>query len=279
MPFNPGLTQEHIDRLAREVHPYRLPRELVALYRSRNGQPWGETFFWGCRMLPLDEAVGQWKLLRQILAELDLGCPLWFPIANEGQDYFLAVLDEVEQETSLVLHLFLQDTTVAVWTPTVAAAVKLAEAGASEDVRGGQTFSTGADESWPESWRLAVGMTPGSLALRGADTMLAELRGGRPQGTVVAKVTALAVTGGGCVIEARDESGTAVVAVPAGRPGGSLLQISNVYEFDLTHGAAEGNLALLQDAIGNVELVATALRLVRREPREPSPWRKARPSS
>jgi len=87
---------------------------------------------------------------------------------------------------------------------------------------------------------------------------------------VVARVIALAVTGGGCVIEVRDESGTAVVAVPAGRPGGSLLQISNVYEFDLSHGAAQGNLTLLQDVVGNVELVATALRLVRREPRSKS---------
>ncbi len=270
MRFNPGLAQEQVDRLAGEVQPYRLPRELSALYRSKNGQPWGQTFFWGCRMLPLDEAISQWKLLRQMLAELDLGCPLWFPIANEGQDYFLAVLDEAEQDTSVVLHFFLQDTTVEVWTPTIAAAVKLAEDGAREDVRGGQSFSTGADESWPESWRLAVGMTPGSLALRGADTLLADLRGGRPQGTVVAKVIALAVTGGGCVIEVRDESGTAVVAVPAGRPGGSLLQISNVYEFDLSHGAAQGNLTLLQDVVGNVELVATALRLVRREPRSKS---------
>ena len=270
MRFNPGLAQEQVDRLAGEVQPYRLPRELSALYRSKNGQPWGQTFFWGCRMLPLDEAISQWKLLRHMLAELDLGCPLWFPIANEGQDYFLAVLDEAEQDTSVVLHFFLQDTTVKVWTPTIAAAVKLAEDGAREDVRGGQSFSTGADESWPESWRLAVGMTPGSLALRGADTLLADLRGGRPQGTVVAKVIALAVTGGGCVIEVRDESGTAVVAVPAGRPGGSLLQISNVYEFDLSHGAAQGNLTLLQDVVGNVELVATALRLVRREPRSKS---------
>jgi len=270
MRFNPGLAQEQVDRLAGEVQPYRLPRELSALYRSKNGQPWGQTFFWGCRMLPLDEAISQWKLLRQMLAELDLGCPLWFPIANEGQNYFLAVLDEAEQDTSVVLHFFLQDTTVKVWTPTIAAAVKLAEDGAREDVRGGQSFSTGADESWPESWRLAVGITPGSLALRGADTLLADLRGGRPQGTVVAKVIALAVTGGGCVIEVRDESGTAVVAVPAGRPGGSLLQISNVYEFDLSHGAAQGNLTLLQDVVGNVELVATALRLVRREPRSKS---------
>jgi hypothetical protein len=218
-------------------------------------------------MLPLDEAVSQWKLLRQILAELDLGCPLWFPIANEGQDYFLAVLDEAEQETSPVLHFFLQDTTVEVRTPTIAAAVKLAEDGASEDVSGGESFSTRADESWPESWRLAVGMTSVSLALRGADAVVAELRGARPQGTVVAKVISLAVTSGGCVIEVSDESGTAVAAVPSGRPGGSLLQISNVYEFDLIQGAAEGRLALLQDAIGNVELVATALRLVRREPR------------
>jgi hypothetical protein len=68
----------------------------------------------------------------------------------------------------------------------------------------------------------------------------------------------------------RDETSTAIVAVPSGRPGGSLLQISNVYEFDLTHGSADGRLALLQDAIGNVELVATALRLVRREPRSKS---------
>jgi hypothetical protein len=270
MRFNPGLAQEQVDRLAGEVQPYRLPRELSALYRSKNGQPWGQTYFWGCRMLPLDEAISQWKLLRQMLAELDLGCPLWFPIANEGQDYFLAVLDEAEQDTSVVLHFFLQDTTVEVWTPTIAAAVRLAEDGAREDVRGGQSFSTGADESWPESWQLAVGMTPGSLVLRGADTLLADLRGGRPQGTVVAKVIALAVTGGGCVIEVRDESGTAVVAVPAGRPGGSLLQISNVYEFDLSHGAAQGNLTLLQDVVGNVELVATALRLVRREPRSKS---------
>jgi hypothetical protein len=270
MRFNPGLAQEQVDRLAGEVQPYRLPRELSALYRSKNGQPWGQTFFWGCRMLPLDEAISQWKLLRQMLAELDLGCPLWFPIANEGQDYFLAVLDEAEQDTSVVLHFFLQDTTVEVWTPTIAAAVRLAEDGARDDVRGGQSFSTGADESWPESWQLAVGMTPGSLVLRGADTLLADLRGGRPQGTVVAKVIALAVTGGGCVIEVRDESGTAVVAVPAGRPGGSLLQISNVYEFDLSHGAAQGNLTLLQDVVGNVELVATALRLVRREPRSKS---------
>jgi hypothetical protein len=231
LSFNPGLAQVEVDHLAAEVRPYRLPRELGALYRSRNGQPFGETFFWGRRMLPLDEAVSQWKLLRQLRAELDLGCPLWFPIANEGQDYFLAVLDEIEQETSLVLHF------------------------------------TGADESWPDSWRLAVGMTPASLALRGADTMLAELRRGRSQGTVVAKVISLAVTAGGCVIEVRDESGTAVVAVPSGRPGGSLLQISNVYEFDLIQGAAEGRLALLQDAVGNVELVAMALRLVGREPR------------
>jgi hypothetical protein len=270
MRFNPGLAQEQVDRLAGEVQPYRLPRELSALYRSKNGQPWGQTYFWGCRMLPLDEAISQWKLLRQMLAELDLGCPLWFPIANEGQDYFLAVLDEAEQDTSVVLHFFLQDTTVEVWTPTIAAAVRLAEDGAREDVRGGQSFSTGADESWPESWQLAVGMTPASLMLRGADTLLADLRGGRPQGTVVAKVIALTVTGGGCVIEVRDESGTAVVAVPAGRPGGSLLQISNVYEFDLSHGAAQGNLTLLQDVVGNVELVATALRLVRREPRSKS---------
>jgi len=106
MRFNPGLAQEQVDRLAEEVQPYRFPRELSALYRSRNGQPWGETFFWGCRLLPLDEAVSQWKLLRQIWGELDLGCPLWFPIANEGQDYFLAVLGEAEQETSLVLHSF-----------------------------------------------------------------------------------------------------------------------------------------------------------------------------
>jgi len=267
MRFNPGLAQVEVDRLVAEVQPYRLPRELGALYRSRNGQPFGERFFWGCRMLPLDDAVSQWKLLRQIRAELDLGCPLWFPIANEGQDYFLAVLDKAEQETSLVLHFFLQDTTVQVWTPTIAAAVDLAEEGISDDVRGGQTFSTRADESWPESWRLAVGMTPGSLALRGADTTLAELRRGRPQGTVVAKVISLAVTAGGCVIDVSDESGTAVVAVPSGRPGGSLLQISNVYEFDLIQGAAEGRLALLQDAIGNVELIAMALRLVRREPR------------
>jgi hypothetical protein len=270
MRFNPGLAQEEVDRLAGEVEPYRLPCELSALYRSKNGQPWGETFFWGCRMLRLDEAVSQWKLLRQILAELDLGCPLWFPIVNEGQDYFLAVLDEAEQETSLVLHVFLQDTTVQVWAPTIAVAVKLAEDGASEDVRGGQSFSTGADESWPESWRLAVGMTAASLALRGADTFVADLRGGHPQGTVVAKVISLAMTGGGCVIEVRDESGTAVVAVPAGRPGGSLLQISNVYELDLTHGVAEGKLTHLQDVVGNVELVATALRLVRREPRSKS---------
>jgi hypothetical protein len=267
MSFNPGLAQVEVDHLAAEVRPYRLPRELGALYRSRNGQPFGETFFWGCRMLPLDEAVSQWKLLRQLRVELDLGCPLWFPIANEGQDYFLAILDEAEQETSLVLHFFLQDTTVQVWTPTIAAAVELAEHGSSDGARGGQTFSTCADESWPESWRLAVGMTPASLALRGADTMLAELRRGRSQGTVVAKVISLAVTAGGCVIEVRDESGTAVVAVPSGRPGGSLLQISNVYEFDLIQGAAEGRLGLIQDAVGNVELVATALRLIRREPR------------
>ncbi len=212
--FNPGLTQQQIDRLAQEVRPYRLPRELGALYRSRDGQPWGERFFWRCRMLPLAEAISQWKLLRQLGAEMDMGCPLWFPIVNEGQDYFLSVLDEVEQETSPVLHFFMQDTTVAVWTPTIAAAVKLAEDGASEDIRGGQTFSAAADESWPESWRLAVGMTPQSLALRGADTTLAELRAGRSNGTVVAKVISLAVTGGGCVIEVRDESGTAVVASP-----------------------------------------------------------------
>ena len=270
MRFNPGLAQEQVDRLAEEVQPYRFPRELSALYRSRNGQPWGETFFWGCRLLPLDEAVSQWKQLRQIWGELDLGCPLWFPIANEGQDYFLAVLDEAEQETSLVLHFFLQDTTVAVWTPTIVAAVKLAEDGVSEDVRGGQSFSTGADESWPESWRLGVGMTPGSLALRGADATLVELRGGRQQGTVVAKVISLAMSGGGCVIKVRDQSGTAVVAVPSGRPGGSLLQISNVYEFDLIQGAAEGKLGLLQDMVGTVEFVAMALRLVRREPRSKS---------
>ena len=121
MRFNPGLAQVEVDRLVAEVQPYRLPRELGALYRSRNGQPFGERFFWGCRMLPLDDAVSQWKLLRQIRAELDLGCPLWFPIANEGQDYFLAVLDKAEQETSLVLHFFLQDTTVQVWTPTIGA--------------------------------------------------------------------------------------------------------------------------------------------------------------
>jgi hypothetical protein len=101
MRFNPGLAQEQVDRLAGEVQPYRLPRELSALYRSKNGQPRGQAFFWGCRMLPLDEAISQWRLLRQMLAELDLGCPLWFPIANEGQDYFLAVLGEAEQDTSL----------------------------------------------------------------------------------------------------------------------------------------------------------------------------------
>jgi hypothetical protein len=270
MQFNPGLAAELVDRLAAELQPYHLPRELSGLYRSRNGQPWGETFFWGCRMLPLDEAVTQWKQLRQIWAELDLGCPMWFPIANEGQDYFLAVLGEAQQETSPVLHFFLQDTTIQVWALTIAAAVKLADDGAGDDVHGGQTFSTAADESWPESWRLAVGMTPDSLALRGADTTLAELRSGRPQGTVVAKVVSLAMTGGGCVIELRDETSTAVVAVPSGRPGGSLLQISNLYEFDLTQGSADGRLALLQDAIGNIELVATALRLVRREPRSKS---------
>jgi hypothetical protein len=72
------------------------------------------------------------------------------------------------------------------------------------------------------------------------------------------------------VIEVRDESGSAVVAVPSGRPGGSLLQISNVYEFDLIQGAAEGKLTLLQDVVGSVQLVATALRLVRREDRSKS---------
>ena len=270
MRFNPGLAQDQMDRHAEQVRPYRLPRELVALYRSRDGQPWGETFFWRCRFLPLDEAVSQWRLLREIRSELDLGCPLWFPIANEGQDYFLAVLGETEQETSQVLHFFLQNTTVEVWTPTIAAAIKLADDGVSEDARGGETFSTGADESWPESWRLAVAMTPESLAFRGADTTLTELRGRRLKGTVVAKVVSLAMTGGGCVIEVRDESGSAVVAVPSGRPGGSLLQISNVYEFDLIQGAAEGKLTLLQDVVGSVQLVATALRLVRREDRSKS---------
>jgi hypothetical protein len=194
MRFNPGLAQEQADRLASELQPYRLPRELVALYRLRNGQPWGETFFWRRRMLPLEEAVNHWKELRQIWAEQDDGCPLWFPIANEGQDYFLAVLAEAEQETSPVLHFFLQNITVEVWTPTIALAIKLAEDGVSENVRGGQSFSTGADETWPESWRLAVGMTPASLALRGADTTLADLRGGHRQGTVVAKVISLAMT-------------------------------------------------------------------------------------
>lgn len=97
--LQPGLSDREIDRLAEPLAPFKLPEELRALYRWRNGETGGGLF--DREFQPLERAIEDYQFG---LEELDLN-PLLFGFCDSNNDRYAVELLASPETSSGVFSL------------------------------------------------------------------------------------------------------------------------------------------------------------------------------
>ncbi len=92
--LKPGLEGQAIERLAKSLRPYKLPRELYELYGWRDGQS-GDSDFFDLGFSSLEQAVHWYHFL---LRAAEGWNPLWFPFCDCNNDQYLVELADPRRE-------------------------------------------------------------------------------------------------------------------------------------------------------------------------------------
>lgn len=228
--MRPGLSDAELDRLREAVSPYLVPRQVMTLYRWRDGGDSG--LFGGWHMLPLDRLLDFYVMYYD-----DLGAPrTWLPVFDD-QIINVVTLDVPGQPRSdpSVWYGHTHDGTVDRLFDSIAALMDtvcdaaaddallerngrlgLPRDGGIESVDGrtwtnyrlrrspgaarhpdpppGTHLSREPAQDWPPAWLAAIGVTQESLRPRGAThTVSGLLRAAVPgpvRGTVRGRVVA-----------------------------------------------------------------------------------------
>ena len=290
--LRPGLTADAISSAETLIAPLRLTAEQRVLYGWHDGD--GESHVFGAhwpQFISLATAIEWWRF-----GNTQLGwTPCWFPLLNYDQDYRIAVIDSVPEESSGVLDFFLQDEPKALvpsiealvswyldclkhglqdddnWTSERnIAAEKLREPYQGPILVRGQSinnrFSAIFARDWPSAWKEAAGIDEAAEVPVGSTVTIEKLLSGEMAGGVVeGRVTWF---GGGLessIVEIDDGTGRILIACPKGTPGARELGMYLVMEMAVKprQGSVGEDLSFLEGLMGHASFVAESVRFVR----------------
>jgi cell wall assembly regulator SMI1 len=267
--FRPGLSQAEIDRLSAKLAPYRLPKELVTLYRWHDG--WDE-FLDGTlsELVPedtfssLSEAVDEYESWK---AGVGGGWnPLWFPFVGSeygqmvplqrasgkpaGQVYSFDAEDDLWTSYDSLGSYF--GTVLDYWRTGVMdrydpgritqdvknEMVRIAVLHNPRSRRGNglerRTISRDATGHWPAAWKRAIGLGPLLPAAEGDLVTVDDVRADPSlKGPIRVELIPSAGYGDDTIAEAKDDTGSLTVVIRDGETVNARELLGDSSRFDV----------------------------------------------
>ncbi len=262
--FHSGISEAEFMRLEGQLSPYRLPRECRDLYEWHNGAREPLELIPGYSFLSLAEAIDEYRMQLKIFGGTEGFNPLWFPLFSFQGDIYAVVLSSEGTNRSPVYLSFNQDTEIRLmysdFDTLLAVSTRcfesnayflddgylaedeekverikseFGEAAPVEHVDGESSFSKFFTQSWPESWKSAIGRTDEDYVAKGADNTVAEYKSDPKRSRLHVAITGVLGTSSHTILDIRDETGQMSVLCLNTAVGAREIQISRHYEMEV----------------------------------------------
>lgn len=262
--FRPGIPHATLADLESGLLPFRLPESVRALYAWHDGAEAPLELMPPYAFMSFSEAIAQYRFLQSLEPGSEGWNPIWFPVFQFSRTNHCVLLSHDSCEDSPVLQIDVDDTEIYLTYPSVPAfleavaecfatgAIALEEdyliaidelAGpiqakhgnllALRRLDGVRSYSKFFTQTWPESWRHAIGRTAGDYECKGATATVASFLSTPDPARVHATIDGLAGGSGESLLRIRDATGSMIVHCPHTAVGSREVQLDRHYEFTL----------------------------------------------